>query len=55
MRDNVKSGDKIITIGGFVGRVRRVTDDELEVDFNGTMLRIKKWALSSVDSNEQVE
>lgn len=41
MRDNVKSGDKIITIGGFVGRVRRVTDDELEVDFNGTMLRIK--------------
>lgn len=55
MRDNVKSGDKIITIGGFVGRVRRVTDDELEVDFNGTMLRIKKWALSSVESNEQVE
>ncbi len=52
MRDNVKSGDRIITIGGFVGRVRRVSDDELEVDFNGTALKVKKWAISTVESME---
>ncbi|HHX04391.1 MAG TPA: preprotein translocase subunit YajC [Tissierellia bacterium] len=55
MRDNVQVGDKIITIGGFAGRVRRVTEDELEVDFNGTNLKIKKWALSTVESSRSSE
>lgn len=49
MRENVRTGDKIVTIGGFAGRVRRVGDDELEVDFNGNIMNIKKWALSTVE------
>ena len=55
MRDNLKVGDEITTIGGIVGRVTNVRDDEftLETSNDKTKLRFKKWAVSSVDKKKE--
>ena len=55
MRDNLKAGDEITTIGGIVGRVTNVRDDEftLETSNDKTKLRFKKWAVSSVDKKKE--
>lgn len=51
MRDNLKAGDKITTIGGMVGRIVKVKDDEIvfETSTDKTKIRIMKWAVSTVD------
>ncbi len=51
MRNNLKAGDKITTIGGIIGRVIKVKDDELviETSTEHSKLRIAKWAVSSVE------
>ncbi|NLY73575.1 MAG: preprotein translocase subunit YajC [Tissierellia bacterium] len=49
MRDNLKVGDKIVTIGGFIGKVEKLGEEDITVDFNGTSLKIKRWAVGSVD------
>lgn len=51
MRDSLKAGDKITTIGGIVGRVVKVKDDELiiETSTDKSKLRIMKWAVSTID------
>lgn len=55
MRDNLKSGDEITTIGGIVGRVTNVRDDEITIETSNdkTKLRLKKWAVSSVDKKKE--
>ncbi len=55
MRDSLKAGDEITTIGGIVGRVTNVRDDEftLETSNDKTKLRLKKWAVSSVDKKKE--
>ncbi len=51
MRNNLKAGDKITTIGGIIGRVIKVKDDELviETSTDHSKLRLAKWAVSSVE------
>lgn len=49
MRDNLKVGDRIVTIGGFKGKVEKLGDDDITVDFNGTSILIKRWSVGSVD------
>lgn len=51
MRDSLKPGDKITTIGGIVGRIVKVKDDELVIESSTdkSKLRIMKWAVSTVD------
>ncbi len=51
MRDSLKAGDKITTIGGIVGRVVKVKDDELVIESSTdkSKLRIMKWAVSTID------
>lgn len=55
MRNELKSGDEVTTIGGIVGRVTNVRDDEftLETSNDKTKLRFKKWAVSSVDKKKE--
>ena len=50
MRDNLKVGDEIITIGGFYGRVTRIKDESLIIQCGAdkTKMEIAKWAVSSV-------
>lgn len=47
MRDNVRVGDEVVTAGGLVGIVIRVTDDTVVLETGGerSKIRVKKWAI----------
>jgi preprotein translocase subunit YajC len=51
LRNSVQSGDEVVTIGGVVGRVLNVKEDEvvIEVGAARTKLTFKKWAISTID------
>lgn len=45
----VKRGDKVVTGGGLIGKVTKVTDDEVEIDLgSGQKVRALKGTLSDV-------
>lgn len=49
LRNNVKIGDEIVTIGGFVFKVISVKDDHyiVESPVDHTKSKVMKWALST--------
>ena len=49
MRNAVKVGDKITTIGGIVGTVVNVKDDKIVIETSADQVRVEfcKWAISS--------
>ncbi len=59
MRDGLKKGDTITTIGGIIGKVVSVNNDTFVIETGADRVRIEftKWALSSVgvQINEQPE
>ena len=52
MRNSLKVGDDITTIGGIVGTVVSVKDDKFVIETSADQVRIElaKWALSTNDS-----
>ncbi len=54
LRSGIEIGDDVTTIGGIVGRVIAVRDDDdtliIETGSDKTRMRFKKWAISSVDT-----
>ncbi|MCL2488151.1 MAG: preprotein translocase subunit YajC [Oscillospiraceae bacterium] len=52
MRESIRVGDQIVTIGGIVGRVLRITEEELVIETGAdrTKLMLKKWAIQSNDT-----
>jgi len=52
MRDGLKVGDKITTIGGIMGKVVSMRDDGivLETSEDRVRIQIAKWAVSTVDT-----
>ncbi len=50
MRDNLKQGDKVITIGGIKGEVVKLKEDGviIEVEPNKTRLEMARWAIGAV-------
>lgn len=58
LRNSLRSGDEVVTIGGIVGKILNVKDEEvvLEVGASKTKLTFKKWAISTVEKSvEAVE
>lgn len=57
VRNSVKNGSKITTIGGLVGEVVQVTEDTVtfETGEDKVRIQIKKWAISTSDSYEDVK
>ncbi len=57
MRKNLQIGDEVITIGGIMGRVVSINDDTdsmvIETGADRTKIRLKKWALSSVNGDKK--
>ena len=57
MRDSLKKGDTITTIGGIVGKVVAVNQDTIVIETSDDRVRMElaKWAVSSVgvQSSEQ--
>ncbi len=51
MRDSLKAGDEVVTIGGTVGRIQSIYEDEiiLETGSDRTTIKVKKWAVGSLD------
>ncbi len=57
MRDSLKIGDVVITIGGIVGIITSIKEDVLilETGNDKNKVRIKKWAVKEVENIEQKE
>lgn len=59
MRDNLKKGDIVTSIGGIVGRIVSVSKDTIVIETSDDRVRVEltKWAVSSVgvQSGEQPE
>ncbi len=57
MRNNIQIGDEITTIGGIVGRIVAVKDDNqsfiIETSVDRSKIKIKKWAIASCDSQKE--
>lgn len=53
MRSNLKKGDQITTIGGIVGKIVQVTDDNIIIETSDDRVRMEltKWAVSTNNSN----
>lgn len=54
MRNNLEIGDEITTIGGIMGRIVAIKDDEdaiiIETGSDRVKMKFKKWCISSVDT-----
>ena len=52
MRENLKTGDKVTTIGGIIAHVAKVEENAviLEIGPNRTKVPFEKWAIGTVQS-----
>jgi len=52
MRNSLKNGDKITTIGGIVGKIVSVKDDSIVIETSADKVRVefRKWAVSTNDT-----
>ena len=59
MRDSLKKGDTITTIGGIVGKIVRIGDDTIVFETSEDRVRIEvaKWAISTtgIQTDEVVD
>ncbi len=53
MRSSLKKGDQITTIGGIVGKIVQVTDENIVIETSDDRVRMEltKWAVSANNSN----
>ena len=54
MRNSLEIGDEITTIGGIMGRIVAIKDDEdaiiIETGSDRVKMKFKKWCISTVDT-----
>ena len=48
MLSEVSRNDTIVTNGGLIGKVKKVADDELLVDFNGNEMKVARSMIADV-------
>ena len=48
MLSEVSRNDVVVTNGGLIGKVKKVTDDELMVDFNGNEMKVARSMIADV-------
>jgi preprotein translocase subunit YajC len=57
IRNNLEIGDEITTIGGIMGRVVAIKEDEdaiiIETGSDRNKMKMKKWCISSVDTQKE--
>jgi preprotein translocase subunit YajC len=51
-RENLKPGDKIVTIGGIHGKIKEMNETTVVIETEGARLRIEKSAISSEAKTE---
>ncbi|NLW22733.1 MAG: preprotein translocase subunit YajC [Tissierellia bacterium] len=57
MRENLKVGDEIVTIGGIYGKVIKLKDDvvTIEVGASKTRMDVTRWAIGTVTNKQETE
>ena len=57
MRSALKKGDKIVTIGGIMGTIVRVTDESIVIETSEDRVRMEltKWAVSTTGIQTNTE
>lgn len=57
MRESLKAGDEVITIGGIHGRVLKVKDDIVTLELGADKIKVDfaKWAIGSVVNKDKQE
>jgi len=54
MVNAIRRGDTVVTSGGLIGKVARVSDDEIQVDLGeGTKVRVVKSTIAEVRSKTE--
>ena len=57
MRNNIQIGDEIITIGGIIGRVVAIKDENesfiIETGVDRSKIKIKKWAIATCNTQKE--
>jgi len=57
LRNNLEIGDELITIGGIMGRVVSIKDDDsfiLETGPDRTKMQFQKWAISTIVTEKEL-
>ena len=52
LRNSIKIGDKITTIGGIIGTVVSINDESFVIRSKSENIEIKKWSVAAVDKSE---
>ena len=57
MRDALKVGDDILTIGGIYGKIVRIKDDRITLQVGSDRTRIEgaKWAINNVEKQSETK
>ena len=57
MRNSLKKGDQITTIGGIIGKIVQVSDETIVIETSEDRVRMEltKWAVSTNNSNPPVD
>ncbi len=57
MRESLKVGDDILTIGGIYGKIVRIKDDRitLQVGSDRTRIDVAKWAINNVEKQSETK
>lgn len=57
MRESLKVGDEIITIGGICGKIIKIKDEiiTIEVGANRTKIDLTRWAIGSVANKAETK
>lgn len=53
-RENLKVGDKVVTIGGVHGKILEVADSTILISSEGTKIRFEKSAISTSSDDQLV-
>lgn len=58
MRESLEIGDEITTIGGIMGRVIAIRDNEdaivIETGSDRVKMKLKRWSISTVDTEKEL-
>lgn len=49
LRDSIKIGDDVVTIGGIVGKVVSIRDESFVIESQSEKIRVAKWSIASVN------
>ena len=52
LRNSIKIGDKVTTIGGIVGTVVSISNDSFVIKSKSENIEISKWAVATVNKSE---